>query len=248
MDLNFESLKEHVLGQSHAMCPMMRDITESSPWSKIQIDTESALVLKNIFFYLALVFRYPTEQVYSEIKGHLSAFTEFLKDYGGAVPDLPPLPDLQSEYVSLFVNNQGFVPAAPYASCYRGDGLLMDEKFFRLRQVMTASGFKLNESVHELEDHLSVLLEFCSGLLNTLAEKSTSSDRNLLGWVFVLLETSYQYIGPWVDEFSGNINSYANYEFYKVTGKALTTLFHNADPIYNQLLGFRKNETNELQG
>ncbi len=248
MEMSFESLKETIFAQSRTLRPGMQDKHETSAWDKNRLDVESALALKNIFFYLSLIFRYPTEQIYSEIAGHLEAFTDFFTDYGGAVPELPPIDDLQPEYISLFVNNQGFVPAAPYASCYQGDGLLMSDNFYRLRQIIMESGFMLDASVHELEDHLAVLLEFCSSLLNTLVEKNNSSDKNLMACIYALLEISYRYIEPLVDDFTDKINSYASYDFYKVTGKALKSLFHDADPIYVQLLGFRSNSTNELQG
>lgn len=248
MEMSIESIKEKICSWSQTEGNIRQDMEGSDNWDGSRLDAEAALALKNIFFYLGLIFRYPTPQVYSEIKSHLPVFSDFFVDYGGAVPELPPLDDLQPEYVGLFVNNQGFVPAVPYASCYQGDGLLMSDNFFRLRQIMMASGIMLDTSVKELEDHLAVLLEFCSSLLNTLVEKKHASDKQKMACFYALLEISYRYIEPLVDDFTDKINSYANFDFYKVSGKALRTLFHNADPIYIQLLGLRSNSTNELQG
>jgi putative dimethyl sulfoxide reductase chaperone len=213
-----------------------------------KLDVQAALALKNIYFYLGLVFRYPTETIYSEIKAHLAEFESFFADYGGAVPQLPPIAELQSEYISLFVTNKGSVPAVPYASCYQGDGMLMSEDFFKLQQLMTASGFRLDESAKELEDHLAVLLEFCSSLLNKLAQKNHATEQNTGICIAALMEISYRFIQPWIGDFTGKINSYANYDFYKLAGNALKSLFDEADTIYIQLLGFCNNATNELQG
>jgi len=244
MKMNSESHRSKCRVQSPSK---VSDITEPGTshtdgiidWGKKQLDVESALALKNIFFYLGIVFRYPTEEIYSEIQRHLDIFADFFADYGGALPKPPPLADLQSEYISLFVNNQGFVPAAPYASCYQGDGLLMNDNFHRLRQIMMESGFRLDESVHELRDHLAVLLEFCSSLLNTLVEKHNTTDKHLMACIDALLEVSCRYIVPMIDDFTDKINACANYDFYKITGKALKSLFHDSDTMYAQLLGFR---------
>jgi TorA maturation chaperone TorD len=247
METNFESFKESLFKLYQTTGPGLAGMDADNEWNRNRLDVESALALKNIFFYLGIIFRYPTEQIYSEIEEHLAAFTDFLTDYGGAVPKLPPIDDLQSEYISLFVTNKGFVPAAPYASCYQGDGMLMSDNFYRLKQIMMASGFMLDESVKELEDHLAVLLEFCSSLLKTLVTKN-NADINVQACLYALMEISYRYIEPLVDVFSDKINTYADYDFYKVAGKALQSLFHDTDAIYTQLLGFRKNSTNELQG
>ena len=126
--------------------------------------------------------------------------------------------------------------------------MLMSDNFYRLKQIMMESGFMMDTSVKELEDHVAVLLEFCSSLLNTLVVKNNSSDKNLQACIYALMETTYRYIKPWVDVFFDKINSYANYDFYKVAGKALKFLFHDTDAIYIQLLGFRNNSTSELQG
>jgi TorA maturation chaperone TorD len=248
MAMNFETFKESLFTLTQTTDPVVIETDTDNQWDRSRLDVESAFALKNIFFYLGIIFRYPTEQIYSEIEEHLEAFADFFSDYGGAVPKLPPIDDLQSEYISLFVTNKGFVPAAPYASCYQGDGMLMSDNFYRLKQIMMESGFMMDTSVKELEDHVAVLLEFCSSLLNTLVVKNNSSDINFQACIYALMEISYRYIEPWIDVFTDKINSYANYDFYKVAGKALKSLFHDADAIYIQLLGFRNNSTNELQG
>jgi TorA maturation chaperone TorD len=242
MNTAFESFKETLIEQlDHSGSESFQSLS----LDESKFDEQAAFALKNIFYFLGLIFRYPTETIYAEIESHMEIFGDFFQDYGGSAPALPSLDDLQPEYISLFVNNQGFVPAPPYASCYQGDGLLMNDNFHRLRHIMAKSGFVLDESVHELEDHLAVLLEFSSSLLSTLVKKNLHN-KNLTNCVYALLEISYRYIEPMVADFSDKINSYAHYDFYQVAGKALKSLFQESDTIYDQLLGFCNQSLNKL--
>ena len=248
MNTSFNCLKKTLLAQVHAGGPELYDTAAVLNGNKIRLDEESARVLKNLYFYLSLVFRYPVEPVYLEIEAHLSEFTGFFIDYAGVAPGLPDIDALQSEYIRLFVNNQGFVPAAPYASCYRGDGLLISDDYFRLRQIMAGSGFKLDESVNELKDHLAVMLEFSATLLDRLVQTHRSSDGKPMTPILALLEVSYRFISPLLDGFTDNINAHATHDFYKIAARALQSVFHHADPIYSELLGFAANSGNDLQG
>jgi len=253
MQISFESLKKEILSplpvkKTDSSIPGFYAMDDATALGKNRVDAASALVFKNILFYLGLIFRYPTEQIYSEIESRLDTFTDFFVDYGGAAPQLPPIDELQSEYIRLFVNNQGFVPAMPYASCYQSEGLLMSDQFYRLRQIMAKSGFMMNETVKELEDHIAVLLEFCAGLLNQLASGQASSGKSSGACVAALMEVSYLYIEPMMDAFCDRIHAYAHDDFYKIAGKTLKSLMQDADTIYDQLLGFRIHSINELQG
>lgn len=245
MDLTFESFKEILLSQQGAWRP---DMAAPRLWDERRLDASSALALKNLFFFLGLIFRYPTERIYSEVKSKLDVFSDFFKDYGGAVPALPPLDDLQPEYIRLFVTNKGFIPAVPYASNYQGDGLLMGDNYFRLREMMAATGFKMDASAKELEDHLAVLLEFCAAILGAIAEETPLPNSQAANCVFALMGTSYHFIKPMLGIFTDRINTHAHYDFYKIAGKSLNALFGEADKIYDQVFGFRNNSINDLQG
>lgn len=232
MDMDFTTFKEQLLNQPTETARAAISVGFN------EIDGESAATVKNVFFFLALMFRYPSEEVYAEIRRHMDAFAGFFMEYTGRVPKIPEIEDLQSEYVSLFVNNRGFVPAIPYASCHIDEGLLMGDSLLSLRQLMQKAGFMLDGSVKELEDHLSVLLEFCAGLVDTLIQKQKAGDPVEFENISALLETTYRYIGPVLNGFTKGIDGYASHDIYKAAGEALIRLIEDSDMIYAQLLGF----------
>lgn len=134
------------------------------------------LALSNTCMFLALAFRYPEQEVFSEISRHLSAFEPLFADYALQLPHLPPRPELEEEYVALFVNNNGHVPAPPYAACYLDqEGLLMGPTYDLVTECLVQTGYELRDRVRDLEDHVALLLEFCSGLLSRLASTDGTS-------------------------------------------------------------------------
>jgi putative dimethyl sulfoxide reductase chaperone len=225
----------------------MKECDENSPnhtyraisLDKNFFDEHAALALKNVFFFLGLIFRYPDEAVYAEIQKHMDSFDGFFMEYGdGKSPSLPPITDLQAEYVSLFVNNKGFVPALPYASSYMDKGLLMGRTYFRIKKILQDFGFSLDASASELEDHLSILLECCAGFVHTLVEKKFDAPKNR-ATISALLEIT-SCIENWIDDFADKILSYATLDFYKVFAEALKNFFHDIHNIYEQALGLRQ--------
>jgi TorA maturation chaperone TorD len=202
-------------------------------------DEDAALALKNVFFFLGLIFRYPDESVYAEIQKHMDSFNGFFMEYGdGKSPSLPPITDLQAEYVSLFVNNKGFVPALPYASPHMDKGLLMGSTYFWIKNMLRETGLSLDSSVSELEDHLAILLESCACLINGLIEKPFDDEKNRAR-LFVLREIT-SCIKDWIDDFEDKIHSYASLEFYKVSADSLKNFIHEACNIYEQTLGLHQ--------
>lgn len=210
------------------------------------INEQAALALKNVFFFLGLIFRYPDEIVYGEIRQHMKTFDGFFLEYGEGIPPLPPISDLQAEYVSLFVNNKGFVPALPYASFYLDKGLLMGRPYFRIKHILHKSGFILDASASELEDHLSILLESCAGLVDELIIKKFDADK--IQPIFSSLMEITSCIKNWVDEFANQIHTHASMNFYKASSEALKNFILDADTIYEQALGRKIIDINESQG
>lgn len=225
--MNIAAIKKHKNDPSNHMDEFIS--LDVSP-----LNHQTALALKNIYFFLGLLFRYPDEEVYSEIHQHMEAFCSFFSEYGGDIPFLPPISDLQAEYVSLFVNNKGFVPAMPYASPHMDKGLLMGSTYFRIKHLLYESGLSLKPSVAELEDHLSVLLESCAHLVQALIESSVDVEKNRV--MFFALREITSCIENWIDDFEDKIHSYASFEFYKASAKALKNFIHDADNVYNQAL------------
>lgn len=227
--MNYAIDKEHESGPSD-------EAHEKTSLDAAAVDVQTALALKNIFFFFALAFRYPDERIYSELVTHMAAFSAFFKKYAGAAPSIPPLIDLQAEYVSLFVNNKGFVPATLYVSTYLGHGQLMGEAYFKLKQIMAESGFMMDDSIAELEDHLSVLLEFNASQLNVLIEKNADDIDSAQKIIERLLKINCRYIGGFINLFSDAVKLHASFDFYKVAARALQRFIKTTDDIFAQLI------------
>ncbi|MDY6823430.1 MAG: molecular chaperone TorD family protein [Thermodesulfobacteriota bacterium] len=203
-------------------------------------DQSHAVVLENCFFFSALLFRYPDDAVYHGIRENLQTFSDFLSAYGGQVPQVPPSEDLQAEYVGLFVNNKGFVPAVPYAAYHIDDGRLMGDSYDRLRQTMAETGFQLDPSVKELEDHLTILLEYAATLVRSVAG-SEGADTGGHFEARALVEVTGNYIQPVIEAILPGIDQYATLDFYRIAARALREFIRDTAGIYEIIPGFPEN-------
>ena len=207
------------------------------------LDESAALALKNVYFFFGLIFRYPDEGVYTEIQKNLEAFNDLFLEYGhGSFPSLPPIFDLQAEYVSLFVNNKGFIPALPYASSHMDKGQLMGKTYFRIKHILQESGFCMDASAAELEDHLAILMESSAGMVHALLEKKRDI-KNRISMISALKQIA-SCVENWVDDFAEKINEYGSMDFYKDSSEALKNFIHDADNVYEQVFGLnQKNDS-----
>lgn len=196
------------------------------------LDVEAAVSLKNVFFFFSLVFRYPRETVYLELERLLPLFGNFMNAYSSNVPELPKAGDLQAEYIRLFVNSRDGVPAVPYASYHIDGGVLKGESYYKLRQIMGETGFVLDESVGELEDHLAVLLEFCSMLTDRLIRVSASGGAQMEEIRNTIGEVIARYLQPSVRAITASISKCAAMEFYAVSTRALRNFLAEVKMIY----------------
>lgn len=203
----------------------------------LDTDEDSASALQNTLFFMALFFRYPEERIYAEIDRHLPFMEAFFIEYGHTPPKMVSMPELQSEYVQLFVNNQGFVPAVPYASCHIDRGQLMGDSFFRLRQMMADTGFFLDGSVRELEDHLSILLEYAASLVQRLAEKKRFGNSHAVQETEALMTVTAEYIRPVIESIADAIETYTQLDYYRCGIRAMRSFTLEAAHIYEQVLG-----------
>jgi TorA maturation chaperone TorD len=137
-------------------------------------------------------------------------FAPLFRAYDMQAPEVPDREELQAEYVRLFVNNLGFVPAVPYASYHLDDGgLLRGRSYFRLVEIMRAAGFELRDRVTEQADHVAVLFEFCS-LLAEAVRKGQDAEQNLQTLAAVLRE----FIAPTVQGLAAALREHAHFDFY----------------------------------
>lgn len=201
------------------------------------LDYEAAGSLKNVLLFFSLAFRYPQDAVYDEIGRLLPVFEDFFNAYGDNIPELPGIVDLQAEYIRLFVNGRGGVPAVPYASFHLDRGVLKGESYHRLRRIMEKAGFVLDESAGELEDHLAILLEFGSMLTERLIKASASGGppRNEITDIFCEVVT--RYLRPMLKEVLEGITTYAAMDFYTVSARALFNFLAEMEEIYAYVFG-----------
>lgn len=201
------------------------------------LDIEAAGSLKNVLFFFSLAFRYPREAVHEELGRLLPLFDEFFNEYTGGAPELPEIVDLQAEYIRLFVNSRGGVPAVPYASYHLDQGVLKGESYHRLCRIMDKTGFVLEESVGELEDHLAILLEFASMLTDRLIKVSASGEPSGHEITDIFCEVVIQYLRPMMKTVMEGISTHAVMDFYKVSIRALFNFLADMEDIYEYVFG-----------
>ena len=211
--------------------------TDAAVKDPASLDMPALASLKNVLFFLSLAFRYPRESVYAELGRLLPVFEDFFKAYAGNVPELPNLEELQAEYIRLFVNSWGRLPAVPYASFYLDGGVLMGESYHKLCQIMGRTGFVLDESAGELEDHLAILLEYGSVLAGRLMEAPVPGGSSLEDIPNVLDEVLFRYLRPMVKPILDGISASTSIVFYTALARTLFNFLSDAEAIYTHIFG-----------
>ena len=202
-------------------------VTLKDPESGLGITAEQIMALSNICMFLALAFRYPEEDVYAEISRHLPELDLLFSDYSISRPSLPDRSELEAEYVSLFVNNNGYVPAAPYAASYLDpEGLLMGPSYELVLEYLRLTGYELRAPVKDLEDHVSLLLEFVAGLLSRLSDSGPLSSRGALE-LRVLCSLILQILCPMSGPFGHAVRANAQAPFYSAVAETLQALMQD---------------------
>ncbi|WP_188020395.1 TorD/DmsD family molecular chaperone [Deferribacter autotrophicus] len=208
---------------------------ESIPYERLNPDQLGLESLSSVFFFLSLCYRYPDKEIYERIKEALPVFQDFFEDYVGHLPELPGQVDMEAEYVRLFVSNYGGVVAVPYASYYlEEEKLLMGETTVALRDMMNNEGFALKEDIKEVVDHVYIILEFCSGLINKIIDMKKKNE-NFINTLATLFTVLYNYIGKYVVDFSDKVIEGSNLAFYKDVSAALKGLFLELDEVLAEI-------------
>jgi TorA maturation chaperone TorD len=201
----------------------------------LNVDHQLLLAVSNLFMLYSLVFRYPSPEVRSELERQLPYLRAILQEYGESAAELPSQTDLEAEHVALFVNNNGFVPAVPYASFYLDEGQLLGPSTRRLRRMMSELGLKLREERHELEDHIYALLELCAEIAGRLSQETS---RNVEPqWLAALLVVTEDYLRPMLDKLSEGIMRYASFDLYPAAVHSLSRFALELDDVYASALG-----------
>ena len=218
--IDFDELKEKVLSGR------VGEVIEL-----VKFNSDSLKALSNVFFILSLCLRYPDEEVYSKIEELLPHFKEFFEEYCDKLPVLIEKDDMEAEYVRLFVSNYGGVIAVPYASPYlEEEGLLMGESTVRLRDLMENEGIMLKDDIKEVVDHIYILLELCSTLLNKIIDKN-KIDGDSIATFKTFLTVIYDYILNFYDKFADKVIEGTSVDFYRDVSTALKNFFKEIDEI-----------------
>jgi|GEM_PF-2665662 len=199
-----------------------RELLDSAPFANTQpktgycinTDAEKTNSFQNLFMLLSLIFSYPDDQIYQEILSTQYTTRELFQIYNRSAPDLLRQEELQAEYISLFVNNYTGIPLIPYASWHLDpDGRITGNTLDRIQNIILEQGYQIKDSNSEPEDHISIVLELCSRILQFTAfsesapEKKTKANQDF-SW---LVETC---LGPMLQDMQEKIANLACSDFY----------------------------------
>ena len=224
----YQELKQELLEQA-------RKGDRAQLSAPLKLDHQLLSAVSNVFMLYSLVFRYPSPEVREELERQLPHLQAILEEYGESAAELPSQTDLEAEYVALFVNNNGFVPAVPYASYYLDDGQLLGPSTRRLRHMVHALGLELREETHELEDHVYVLLELCAELAGRLSHDASRSFGSQ--WLAGVLVFTDDYLRPMLEKLSEGIVRYASLDLYPAAVRSLSRFASELDGVYASALG-----------
>ncbi|MGE4498579.1 MAG: molecular chaperone [Deferribacterales bacterium] len=197
-------------------------------------DKDGLVSLSAAFMFLSLVFRYPDKPVYDTLEKYMSEFESFASEYTSKTLSLHDRREMEYEYVRLFINAPGGMKTNPYASCWMSDEkLLWGEQMIRLKDLMAAEGFVMSAAVTELEDHIGVVLEFCS----VLTEKIASGDSPCgAGSYFALLEIMRDFFPVFSGAFASRLIECSELDFYKTAGGLVQGFLADAENIFEELI------------
>ncbi len=175
------------------------------------------MAIQHPFYFLSAAFAYPTvPEKQPQVAG---ALTSLAVDLGIAKDDADlsgdmPYEELQAEYVRLFVNAPGGVPAPPYASIYvQGCGFMMQEGHAQAMAFYRRAGLE-PAAFDECGDHLRYELAFVGHLLDDEA-------------LPMLNEFLDEHLLQWFPDFLLRLNAAQPCPFYRLLGQVTEVCLNN---------------------
>ena len=228
LNTDFENLKSFILDKKYSR---LKDDD-----FVIDFDKDALGALSQIFLFLSLVFRYPSNEVYNTLSENLENFNDLFDEYLDKRPELPSHDDIEPEYVSLFIAKKGGAPAPLYASVYTDDEkLLLRDSTVRLKRIMAECGFEINESLDEIEDNLYIILEFVYAVLQNIINGELNQ-KELADKFYCVFVAVYEYLNEFVAEFSSKVQEFANFEYYNLMSVLLKEFINEFDDILEEIL------------
>ncbi len=160
------------------------------------------------FLFLSTAFSYPETNTLQSMEPALCALAADLGMDNLPQGKLPTTShqDLQAEYVRLFINALGGVPAPPYASIYiQGSGILMQQGYDQALAFYRQAGLEPADT-SECSDHLSHELAFIGILIDS-------------GQDALLAEFLRDHIMQWYPPFLHRLQRAEPFPFYSLLGR-----------------------------
>lgn len=147
---------------------------------------------------------------------------DVLRDFFRRASEMPAealVLELAVEYATLFLGTgrSSGRSALPYASVYLSqDRCLMQEPFVRIRSFYAEAGFSQVSGSRELDDHISVVLEFLSHMAVSTADRLTRGDSAAASERLLLQDTFLkEHVLTWVPAFCRDVSRYDTTGLYK---------------------------------
>ncbi len=139
--------------------------------------------LSRVFLLLAKLWDYPREDISAEIQEILRELAQVLGVSFSNGAFSVSLSELQEEYTRLFINSPFGVPAPPFASVYRGNGLLCQKPMEEAISFYQQVGLQISSDTQPA-DHLSYELAFIAHLLENGKDVLLKDflQKHLLSW------------------------------------------------------------------
>jgi TorA maturation chaperone TorD len=114
--------------------------------------------------------------------------------------------DVELEYGGLFIG-LGRGELVPYG-CWYLTGMLMDKPLAQLRHDLAQLGLARNENLHEPEDHVALLCQTMSVLIQHPNEYSYETQRQFFE----------HHLAPWIGRFCDDLQQAQHARFYRSVG------------------------------
>ncbi|MER3399264.1 MAG: hypothetical protein C4316_12205 [Chloroflexota bacterium] len=129
---------------------------------------------------------------------------------------------LAEEHTFLF---SGRVRCPPYASSYAADPDARTRVLGELGQVLEALRLRPAPDIRDLPDHIGVLMELVGQTLAREAElRAAGKAEKAAAWQECRRLLVTNYLGEWLDDFSGRLESTARLPFYPALGRFVVRL------------------------
>ena len=193
--------------------------------------------------FLAACYYEPTaafseEHLFDSILAAAERVDRDLADCARKLGEAFALQDLQTllvDYTRLFLGSVRPL-AAPYGSVWlAGEPALMQESTMAVVELYQQGGFDVDESIHDLPDHVAIELEFLYVLLFRQNEaRRTGNDEDLRFAESLEQRMLSEHVGKWIASFAAAVQSGAETPFYRLLAQITERLVGLQASLHHQ--------------